>query len=61
MEEEVKALKSNGTLTMLPPGKNPFGCKWIFTVKYKSMAMLKESKQDLLLKVSPSRMVEITI
>ncbi|KAJ9556963.1 hypothetical protein OSB04_011577 [Centaurea solstitialis] len=36
--EEIKALEKNQTweITYLPPGKKTVGCKWIFSVKYKS-------------------------
>ena len=36
--EEVKALKENRTweLVTLPKGKRIVGCKWVFSVKYKS-------------------------
>lgn len=38
VEEEIRVLESNNTwtLTELPHAKNPFGCKWIFNVKYKA-------------------------
>ena len=36
--EEVKALEKNGTweLVTLPKGKRTMGCKWVFSIKYKS-------------------------
>ena len=36
--EEIKALEKNGTweLVDLPRGKTTIGCKWVFTIKYKS-------------------------
>ncbi|KAL6350387.1 hypothetical protein AAG906_004338 [Vitis piasezkii] len=38
--EEIRALEKNGTweIMELPKGKNPVGCKWIFTIKYKANA-----------------------
>ena len=35
MEEEMMALEANETfdIVSLPRGKNPIGCKWVFTVK----------------------------
>nr|GEX85123.1 hypothetical protein [Tanacetum cinerariifolium] len=37
MDDEMKALKKNKTWDQCAPlqGKNPVGCRWIFTVKYK--------------------------
>ena len=36
--EEMQALKRNDTwdIVELPKGKYPMGCKWVFTIKYKS-------------------------
>lgn len=36
MNEELKALESNGTweLTSLPQGKQVIGCKWVYKTKY---------------------------
>ena len=41
--EKVKALEKNGTreLVDLPRGKTIVGCKWVFTVKYKSDGSLE--------------------
>ena len=35
MAEEMDALYSNGTweLVVVPLGKSPFGCRWVYTVK----------------------------
>ena len=35
MTEEMDALSSNGTweLVVLPPGKSPVGCHWVYIVK----------------------------
>ena len=52
VEEEIQALESNNTwiLTSLPPGKNPVGCKWIFTVKYKADGSVERFKARLVAK-----------
>ena len=38
MEEEINALKKNGTWEKsgLPSTKRVVGCKWVFTIKYKA-------------------------
>ncbi|RVW48827.1 Retrovirus-related Pol polyprotein from transposon TNT 1-94 [Vitis vinifera] len=38
MNEEMKSLQKNETweLVECPPGKKPVGCRWIYTVKYKT-------------------------
>ena len=38
VQDEIDALEKNGTwtITNLPVGKRPVGCKWIFTIKYKA-------------------------
>ncbi|RVW38651.1 Retrovirus-related Pol polyprotein from transposon TNT 1-94 [Vitis vinifera] len=38
VQDEIDALEKNGTWTItdLPVGKRPVGCKWIFTIKYKA-------------------------
>ena len=38
IDVEIKALEANNTwtLTSLPLGKKPIGCKWVYRVKYKS-------------------------
>lgn len=40
INEEIKALRKNNTREVadLPKGKNTVECKWVFTIKYKSMA-----------------------
>ena len=37
MDAKIKALEANNTwtITSLPPGKKPIGCKWVSRVKYK--------------------------
>ena len=38
MNLEIEALEANGTwtLTTLPKGKKPIGCKWVYKIKYRS-------------------------
>ncbi|KAI9162582.1 hypothetical protein LWI28_028704 [Acer negundo] len=50
--EEVRALEKNGTWEMseLPKGKNPVGCKWIFTVKHKADGSVERFKARLVAK-----------
>ena len=52
VEEEIRALESNGTwtLTKLPQGKSPVGCKWIFTVKYQADGRVERLKARLVAK-----------
>ncbi|RVW73427.1 Retrovirus-related Pol polyprotein from transposon TNT 1-94 [Vitis vinifera] len=52
IDEEVRALEKNGTweITDLPRGKKPVGCKWIFTVKYKSDGNVDRYKARLVAK-----------
>ena len=52
VEDEIRALESNGTwtLTKLPYGKKPVGCKWIFTVKYKADGSIERFKGKLVAK-----------
>ncbi|PKA63925.1 Retrovirus-related Pol polyprotein from transposon TNT 1-94 [Apostasia shenzhenica] len=52
VEEEIQALENNDTwsLTELPHGKNPVGCKWIFTVKYKADGSVERFKARLVAK-----------
>jgi hypothetical protein len=40
MHSELQALKANGTwsLTPLPAGKTPIGCRWVSKIKHKLMA-----------------------
>ncbi|RVW39753.1 Copia protein [Vitis vinifera] len=46
VQDEIDALEKNGTWTItdLPVGKRPVGCKWIFTIKYKQMDQSKDSR-----------------
>ncbi|KAK0593971.1 hypothetical protein LWI29_032888 [Acer saccharum] len=49
---EVQALEKNGTweLTELPKGKNPVGCKWVFTVKTRADGSVERLKARLVAK-----------
>ena len=44
--EEMKALEKNDKweLVSLPRGKTIVGCKWVFTIKYKSNGSLEQYK-----------------
>ena len=44
MLEEMWALEKNWEVVNLPRGKKTVGCKWVFTIKYKSIALLKDIK-----------------
>ena len=50
VNEEMHALQKNSTweLVSLPEGKKTIGCRWVFTVKLKSMAALTGIKLDWL-------------
>ncbi|RVW61368.1 Retrovirus-related Pol polyprotein from transposon TNT 1-94 [Vitis vinifera] len=50
VQDEIDALEKNGTWTItdLPVGKRPVGCKWIFTIKYKADGSVEDSRLDLL-------------
>ena len=52
IDDEMNALKKNKTweVTSLPAGKNPVGCKWIFTVKYKADGSIDRYKARLVAK-----------
>jgi hypothetical protein len=52
MMEEMKALEKNGTwkLVELPRGKQPVGCKWIFTVKQNPDGKVERYKARLVAK-----------
>jgi len=52
MDAEIKALEPNNTwtLTSLPPGKKPIGCKWVYRVKYKSDGSVERYKARLIAK-----------
>jgi len=52
MRVEMNALEKNHTwnLVELPKGKKPVGCRWVFTVKYKSDGSLERYKARLVAK-----------
>lgn len=52
MRVEMEALEKNKTwdLVKLPKGKKPVGCRWVFTVKYKSDGSLERYKARLVAK-----------
>ncbi|KAM7461061.1 hypothetical protein LguiA_029182 [Lonicera macranthoides] len=52
MKVEMKALEKNETwdLVKLPEEKKPVGCRWVFTVKYKSDGSLERYKARLVAK-----------
>jgi len=52
MVEEMIVLEKNGTweLVDLPMGKGPVGCKWVYTVKYKTDGSIKGYKVRLVVK-----------
>ncbi|RVW85510.1 Retrovirus-related Pol polyprotein from transposon RE1 [Vitis vinifera] len=49
VQDEIDALEKNGTWTItdLPVGKRPVGCKWIFTIKYKADGSIERFKARL--------------
>ncbi|EOY17116.1 Cysteine-rich RLK (RECEPTOR-like protein kinase) 8 [Theobroma cacao] len=50
--EEMRALKKNETwdVVELPEGKSSVGCKWVFTIKYKSDGEIERHKARLVAK-----------
>ncbi|RVW28765.1 Retrovirus-related Pol polyprotein from transposon RE1 [Vitis vinifera] len=49
VQDEIDAREKNGTwtITYLPVGKRPVGCKWIFTIKYKADGLVERFKARL--------------
>lgn len=52
MDKEIEALEltNTWTLTTLPPGKIPIGCKWVYRTKYKSSGTIERHKAKLVAK-----------
>ena len=52
MDKEIQALEltNTWTLTTLPPGKVPIGCKWVYRTKYKSDDTIERHKARLVAK-----------
>ena len=52
MANEPTALAANNTwsLTPVPPGKNPIGCKWVYKVKFQANGTLERYKARLVAK-----------
>lgn len=49
MNSKLDALRRNGTWTLsaLPPGKTPIGCKWVYRIKYRSNGSIERHKARL--------------
>ena len=52
MASELDALSSNNTwtLTLLPPGKRPIDCKWVYKIKHKADGSIERYKARLVAK-----------
>ncbi|KAH9741001.1 hypothetical protein KPL70_002448 [Citrus sinensis] len=52
MRFELQALQENGTwsLTSLPAGKTPIGCRWVYKIKHKSYGSIEWYKAQLVAK-----------
>ncbi|KAK4385898.1 Retrovirus-related Pol polyprotein from transposon RE1 [Sesamum angolense] len=52
MQQELDALKANGTWSLqpLPPRKKSIGCKWVFKTKFRSNGTMERYKARLVAK-----------
>ena len=52
MRSELQALQANGTwsLTPLPVGKTPIGCRWVYKIKHRSDGSIERYKARLVAK-----------
>ncbi|RVW81531.1 Retrovirus-related Pol polyprotein from transposon RE1 [Vitis vinifera] len=52
MRSELQALQANGTwtLTSLPTGKTPIGCRWVYKIKHRSDGSIERYKARLVAK-----------
>ena len=51
MNSELRALESNNTwsITNLPKGKKPIGCKWLYKTKFNSDGIIERYKAQLVI------------
>ena len=52
MVVEIATLEANNTwaMTLLPAGKKPIGCKWLYKIKYKANGSVERYKARLVAK-----------